>query len=422
MAIVDESTFSAERSPLTKRLMLSSRLPSAIRWLEDQAPSMVDTVVRWCQQNSWSSNLAGLDTMADLLEQDFAALNLPCERFPLPSWTSIDDDGKAIERPTGPALLWHHRPKASRRILLLIHYDTVYPPGSQPSDVERTPDDRLVGPGVADAKGGIAVILYAMQAILKHDLAGEMGITVALNPDEEVGSQSSSGLLRELSSQFEFALIFEPTLPDGALVANRKGTANFSATIRGRSAHAGRNLSDGRNAIVHAARLAIEVDAWNQTPEIIVNVGKLKGGGPLNQVPDFATMSLNVRVGSNEVVEDVLSRVSDIEKRYTTDGFSCEMNGQFHSPPKMIDGDESVVNVRRRVISAMTTSGRHVAWRDTGGACDGNKLKAFGLPNIDTMGPTGGNLHSPMEYCEIRSLAAAAKTIVHLIADAGCEP
>jgi glutamate carboxypeptidase len=151
-------------------------------------------------------------------------------------------------------------------------------------------------------------------------------------------------------------------------------------------------------------------------------VGKLNGGGPLNQVPEFATMAFNVRVGSQKVVDDVLSRVASIEKRYTSDGFECKIQGQFHSPPKLIDGDASVETVRQRVTSAMKASGRTIAWQDTGGACDGNKLHAFGLPNIDTMGPTGGNLHSPTEYCEIFSLVAAAKTIVHLIAEAGCEP
>lgn len=402
--------------------MLSQALSSAMNWLDDQAPSIVDHVVRWCDQNSWSSHLPGLMAMADILEQDFATLTLPCQRIELPKWTSTGDNGELIEHETGPAILWHHRPESPRRVLLLIHYDTVYPPRSAPAHGELTPEGLLIGPGVADAKGGIAVILFAMQAILKHDLAGGLGITVALNPDEEVGSQSSSALLRELAPQFDFALVFEPTLPDGAMVANRKGTANFSAIIHGRSAHAGRNLAEGRNAIVHAARLAIEVDSWNRPGSgIVVNVGKINGGGPLNQVPSLAILSFNVRVDTIAAADDVLAKLKELELRYSDDGYQCTMRGHFHSPPKWIDGDVAFDGVRQRVMTAMIKAGRPVTWRDTGGACDGNKLAAFGLPNIDTMGPTGGNLHSPTEYCEVSSLIVAAKTIVHLIADAGSE-
>lgn len=391
-------------------------------WLDDQGPSIVDQVIRWCDQNSWSNHRPGLMAMADLLEQDFSSLKLPYQRIELPKWTSTGDDGELIEHETGPAILWHHRPEATRRVLLLIHYDTVYPPDSAPTHVECTPEGLLIGPGVADAKGGIAVILFAMCAILKHDLAGKLGITVALNPDEEVGSQSSSAWLRELAPQFEFALVFEPTLPDGALVANRKGTANFSAIIHGRSAHAGRNIAEGRNAIVHAARLTIEVDSWNHPGSgIVVNVGKINGGGPLNQVPSLATLSFNLRVDTIAAADDVLSKLKELEQQYSLDGYRCTIRGHFHSPPKQIDGDAAFDDVRQRVTRAMMKAGRSIAWRDTGGACDGNKLAAFGLPNMDTMGPTGGNLHSPNEYCEVSSLIAASKTVIHLIADAGSE-
>ncbi|MGV3485282.1 MAG: hydrolase [Planctomycetaceae bacterium] len=399
----------------------STRLLLAADSLDALADQITQSVTRWCYQNSWSSNPVGLAAMADLLQRDFAVLGLPCQRVALPDWESWGDDGQVLRHSTGPALLWHHRPDAARRVLLLIHYDTVYPPEAVPVAVTLTPQGRLLGPGVADAKGGIAVILYALQAILRFDLSGDLGISVLLNPDEELGSPGSRELMRTLASQFEFALVFEPTLSDGSMVANRKGTANFTAVIHGRAAHAGRNLSEGRNAIVHAARLVSEWDAWNQPGSAIsVNIGKINGGGPLNQVAHLATVSANIRVTTSAAAAEVISRVRDLEQRYSAvEGFACRIHGQFHCPPKQVDGDARFAELRRSVEAAAAKAHRSLRWQDTGGACDGNKLHAWGCPNIDTMGPTGGELHSHTEYCEAASLVAAAKTLLYLIADRG---
>lgn len=408
------------------------QIQQATAWLDTQSDVLLQTLTRWCEQNSWSGNVDGLQAMADLLEADFKPLGLVCERLRLPPWESIGDAGETVQHETGPALVWHLRPAASKRVLLLIHYDTVYPPASIPDSVVISGDGRLVGPGVADAKGGIAIIRFALQAIIRFQLAEDLGITVMLNPDEEVGSQSSATLFHAMAPQFDFALVFEPRLPEGAMVANRKGTANFTAIIHGRSAHAGRNLSAGRNAIVHAARLAIELDGWNNRTiqrchasdsQISVNVGKITGGGPLNQVPSFSTLSFNVRVATLSHVNEVVERMNDIEQRYSAaDGFTCKVFGQFHSPPKIVDADAKFNDLRCRFLNAAAHCGGDVVWRDTGGACDGNKLAALGLANLDTMGPTGGELHSPAEYCLAASLVTAAKTLVHLIANAGGEP
>lgn len=373
--------------------------------------------------------------MSDLLANDFGVLDLPVERVDLAPWKSISESGDEQWQPSAQALLWHFQPQSPRRGLLLIHYDTVYPPSQEQVQpvldaLPITSSARLRGPGVADAKGGIAVIRLAMQAILKFDLAGELGLTVVLNPDEEVGSPASAALFERLAPDFEFALVFEPTLPDGSLVANRKGTANFTAVVRGRNAHAGRNIAQGRNAVVHAAKLAIELDQWNRSRDFLstssaqddltINVGKISGGGPLNQVPDLATLGFNIRVRSPGAVDAVLAQLKAIERRYSAEeGYTCEIHGHFHSPPKCIDELAPFDALRERVAAAAALAGRAVRWCDTGGACDGNKLAALGLPNIDTMGPIGGNLHSNDEYCEARSLATAAKTVVALIAAEG---
>lgn len=398
-------------------------LQQAWDWLDAQEAVIRQALIRWCGQNSWSYSQDGLTAMAAQLAHDFEPLGLLAEQVRLPPLVRDSSTSSAATAIAAPGLIWHHRPTASRRALLLIHYDTVYPPTTHQAVTvagalrsRGGTGQRLIGPGVADAKGGIAVLRYAAEALLRFGIGGELGWSIAINPDEEIGSPSSAAWLAELASDYEFALVFEPALPDGAMVANRKGTGNWRLNIGGRAAHAGRNPEQGRNALVHAARLAIELDALNDPAAgITVNVGRMEGGGALNQVPDRATLELNVRVVEQRQADQVASQLRRLCDEFgQIEGYRCDLQGRFHSPPKRIDA--RYANLHRQFELAAGWLGRKIQWRDTGGACDGSKLAASGLINIDTMGPTGGELHSPGEYCDFDSLLIAAKTLVNFMA------
>ena len=150
------------------------------------------------------------------------------------------------------------------------------------------------GPGVIDAKGGLVVLLTAIDAVERSDLAGNLGWELFLNTDEEIGSPGSAAFFAEAAKRNHLALLFEPAMPDGALVSERKGSGNFSLVVRGRAAHAGRDFSAGRNAIVAAADFAVAVHRLNGTiPEVTLNVARIDGGGPANVVPDLAVCRLN---------------------------------------------------------------------------------------------------------------------------------
>ncbi len=398
-------------------------LQEAWAWLESQELAIRQMLVRWCAQNSWSYSQDGLTAMAAQLTHDFEPLGLIAGQVALPPLLFEGGASTPSSHVAAPGLIWHHRPDASQRVLMVIHYDTVYPPTAHRDvEVHGVPrcrsgtGQRLVGPGVADAKGGIAVIRFAAEALLRFDLGGELGWSIALNPDEEVGSPSSAAWLAELATEFAFAAVFEPALPDGAMVANRKGTGNWRYRVGGRAAHAGRNPEQGRNALVHAAQLAIELDRLNDPAAgITVNVGRLEGGGALNQVPDLAVLELNTRVADQVAADQVELQLRRLSERFDqAEGYTCTLQGRFHSPPKRIDDRYRLLH--RQFELAAEWVGRKVQWRDTGGACDGSKLAASGLINIDTMGPVGGDLHSPSEYCDFDSLLTATKTLVNLMA------
>lgn len=396
--------------------MSNLKTQSAHEWLESKRTEMVADLIALCNQNSGSRNLGGLLGVADWLS-DWAKLSpATFERIELPIRQGTGDEGESVTIATGPVLRWDFHPGASRRVLLMIHYDTVFGPEHEFQTCEQLSPTLLRGPGVADAKGGIVVLRYALQALLQFGLAKDMGWTVLLNPDEEVGSLSSAALMKELAPNYDFGLLFEPALPSGELISERKGSGNFSITVRGKAAHAGRNFERGRNAIAELSRLIIAVDALNgQRTDTTVNVGFALGGGPVNVVPDFAIARINVRIPDADSAVWFEEQVRQLVKSANThEGFHCEFHGLFTSPPKRINAAQQVL--MRAVESSSVKLGLPpVQWRYTGGVCDGNKLAAAGLPNIDTLGPRGDGLHSNQESVQLDSLVEKSQLLVEIL-------
>jgi glutamate carboxypeptidase len=292
--------------------------------------------------------------------------------------------------------------------MLCIHMDTVYPKEDAFQVCRMTEGGQLNGPGVADAKGGLVVMLYALKALEQSPLAGKIGWEVIINADEEVGSPGSGKLIRARASHCNFGLLFEPALPGGHLVSWRKGSGDFTFVVRGKSAHSGRDFNQGRNAIVALARLLDEIDKLNGEPDVTLNVGRISGGGALNRVPDLAVGRVNVRVKDLEEQNGVEIDFEDLVKKYSQlDGISVEMHGGFTSPPK--PDDDHAIALQQRIAQCGAALGMEFEFKGTGGACDGNKFAAAGLVNVDSMGPCGGNIHSDKEFLIPESLVPRTK-------------
>lgn len=366
-------------------------------------------VIEWAQINSGSHNLAGLSRLATRLRESFSVLGGEASLLELPSYQVVDSRGNIKSLALGKALSIRKRPHTSRCLFLGIHMDTVYGPDDPFERVEQIDQNTLRGPGVADAKGGLAVMLVALEALERSDLADRIGWEVLINPDEELGSPGSADLLAECARRNHLGLVFEPAFPDGSMVAERKGSGNFTGVIHGRAAHAGRDFAAGRNAIHAAAQLVVEAYRMNGAmPDVTLNVGKIDGGGPVNVVPDLAVVRLNARVTRAEYqqrVEEELRRIAtDVANRNEV---SVQMHGGFLSAPKILD--EPTRGLCDRVTECARELNLSLDWRSSGGVSDGNKLAAAGLPVVDTMGPRGGNLHSPQEFVLLDSLAERAK-------------
>jgi glutamate carboxypeptidase len=256
----------------------------------------------------------------------------------------------------------------------------------------------------------------ALRAFERTAAALNIGWTVVLNPDEEIGSPSSTPLLHELAREHDVGLVYEPALPDGSLAGTRGGSGTFDLVLRGRSAHVGRAFDEGRSAMHLAGEVVALLANFNQADGVTVNVGRIDGGGPVNQVADVAVVRLNVRVADAEkqqAIENDLRRLVTVLNR--RDGFAAELHGDFLSPPKpMTPATQTLFD---RVKTCGDRLGLDITWNATGGCCDGNKLQAVGLPTVDTLGVRGGGLHSDQEFVLLDSLVERTKLSVTLLHD-----
>ncbi len=372
-----------------------------------QQDAMLARTMAWAEVNSGSRNLGGLASVAGTLADALSALPGEIAMVDPTPVEAIDVAGKKFEVPHGSNLHLTVRPDAPVQLLFTGHMDTVFAADHPFQALTWLEADKVLGgPGVADMKGGIAVMLAALGAV---EASGEtrFGYEVVLNADEEVGSLGSADLFARAARGKRAALTYEPSaLPDGTLAGARPGSGNFSFTVRGKSAHAGRNPEDGRNALVAAADLALRLKAA-VGPRLSVNPARIDGGSPNNVVPDLAILRVNARPAT---LEDQARAQSLIEAAVAMVAAEHEVvidtHGHFARPPKpMTPETEALFGL---VKQAGADLGQAIGWKATGGVCDGNNIAACGVPVIDTMGVRGGSIHSMEEYLIVESLAERA--------------
>ena len=371
------------------------------------AAPMRAQVERWAAINSGTGNLAGLAEVAGLLADAFAVLPGEMRLVDPAPEESVAPNGNTRIVQRGQHLHLCVRPHANRRILLTGHMDTVFPADHAFQILCEVEPGVINGPGVADMKGGIAVMLAALTEFEGSDAASALGYDVILNSDEETGSATSAGLIAELAAGKIAALTYEPAaLPDGTLAGARPGSGNFSFVVTGKSAHAGRNPQDGRNAVIAAADLALRLAALRKAG-LSVNPAKIDGGGPNNVVPDHAVLRVNLRPLTPEIEAEAKAAIANIlAETARHHDVTIHLHGGFGRPPKPMSAPaERLFGLVRDCGADL---GQSIAWKATGGVCDGNNIAACGVPVVDTMGVRGGAIHSDQEYLIVESLAERA--------------
>lgn len=368
---------------------------------------MLAQVEAWAAINSGTGNLAGLAQVAALLADTFAPLPGVVRLVDPAPEESVLPDGSTRSIQRGHHLHLNVRPQANRRILLTGHMDTVFPVDHSFQSLREIEPGVINGPGTADMKGGIAVMLAALKAFETSPEASALGYDVIINSDEETGSASSAALIADLARGKIAALTYEPAaLPDGTLAGARPGSGNFSFIVTGKSAHAGRNPEDGRNALLAAAALALDLAAL-KAPGLTVNPAKIDGGGPNNVVPDHAVLRVNLRPATPGIEAHAKAAIDRIVASIAAaHDVHIHTHGSFGRPPKPMDAKAEALFTLVKQCGA--DLGQQITWKASGGVCDGNNIAACGVPVVDTMGVRGGAIHSSDEYLIVDSLAERA--------------
>ena len=317
---------------------------------------------------------------------------------------------RVVEQPEGPHLDIVFDGPARAAVLLLGHFDTVWPIGTIAARPYRDDDGLARGPGALDMKAGIVQGLWAIQAL--HAVRrGMPAFRFLLTSDEELQSKRSRSLIEAAARDACAVLVLEPSL-DGALKTSRKGVGRFEVTIRGRAAHSGVDPEVGRSAVDELARVIGYLHGLTDAKTgTTVNVGVVRGGTRANVVAAEAHAIVDVRVKSQIEAERVASLVRGMTP--SRDGIEFDISGDFARPPM-----ERTPQVAGLFASAQRLGeriGLRLSEASTGGGSDANFCAALGIPVLDGLGAVGGGAHAVDEYVVTECMAPRAALVAGLI-------
>ncbi len=288
-----------------------------------------------------------------------------------------------------------HLGEGSQPILLLLHYDTVWPEGTLVRLPFRVDGDRVTGPGTYDMKAGIVEAAFALERARPR-----RPVVVLATSDEEVGSQTSRELIEGLARQALAVLVLEPATTGGAIKTARKGVADFTLRVEGRAAHAGVEPEKGVSAIDELARQVLRLRALADPGRgTTVNVGVISGGTRRNVVAAHAEAQIDVRIASAPEGERIVGAIRGL--RPELNGARLQIEGGMDRPP--MERTEGVARLAATAQSLARELGFELPESSTGGASDGNFTAALGIPTLDGLGPDGGGAHADSEHLLIGS-------------------
>lgn len=378
---------------------------------------MIEQLHELCELNSGSTHIEGLTAVANRLKIMFHPIADEIRQLQLPAFQTVNLSGETVMQHSGDALYIRKRPQLKRRVLLCGHMDTVFGVNHPFQTMHYLDKNTINGPGVADMKGGLIVILHALYAFENSTYAPDLGWDVIINTDEEIGSPASSTLLAELAGFAQAGLVYEPAMTaEGLLAKNRKGSGKLTLIAQGKAAHAGRSFAEGRNAICYLCEAITKIHALNGLKEgITINIGLVAGGEALNVVPERAVAKLDVRISQPQDEAWVRMQLDNIIHEMQRKDYSLLLRGSFSRPVKRVNA--ATRRLFERIVHVGQELGITVDWQDSGGCCDGNNLAQNGLAVIDTLGVRGGYIHSPEEFIILDSLPERAALSALLLMD-----
>ena len=375
-----------------------------LAYFDERRDEIVSTIRELVEIESPSDNKAAVDRIAEAVAHKFSGLGGEV-RF-----HRAQDFGSHLQVNFGG--------KSAKPVLLLGHYDTVYPLGTLATMPSRVVNNKLTGPGVLDMKSGIALMLHALAGLQEWDGKEQDGglprpVTVLLVSDEEVGSNSSRAITESLAKRASAVLVLEPSYgPHGAVKTARKGVGEYLLRVTGKASHAGLDFQKGVNAILELARQIEKISTFTDLKRgLTVNVGTVNGGSRTNVVPAEAAAQIDVRIARMKDKAGIDKKMRGL--RPFNRKCKIEITGGINRPPMERTSGVAALYAQAAAIA------RELGWKleeaAVGGGSDGNFTAGLGIPTLDGLGGVGDGAHAAHEHILISELPRRAVLIAGLI-------
>lgn len=401
------------RSPIAAALAFS--LLSCTAFANDLAPaqllkkaeaeqkSYLATVKELVDIDTGTGQAPGLKTVSAVLVERLKALG--AQVTTTPASPSAGDNIVGTLKGTG-----------TKTFLLMVHYDTVFGPGTAAKRPFKVDGERAYGPGVADAKGGVAMILHSLRLLQEQKFEDFGTLTVLFNPDEETGSAGSKKIIAELARQHDYVFSYEPPDRDAVTVATN-GINGLILDVKGKSSHAGSAPEAGHNAAMELAHQMLQLkDLGDPAKGTTVNWTLIKGGEKRNIIPSSATAEADMRYSDLSETDRVLADAQRIVAKKLIDGTEVTLRLEKGRPPLAKNpGSEQLAKTAQGLYGEIGHNIEPIAMRfgtDAGYAYVPDSAKPAVL---ETMGVVGAGLHADDEYIELSSIAPRLYLTVALI-------
>ncbi|WP_395703667.1 glutamate carboxypeptidase [Aquabacterium sp.] len=377
-------------------------------------PAVIRTLEEMVQIETGSQNVEGLNRLADLLQQRLQAMGARTERL------------KATRGPGGPIVKASFEGSGQRRLMLIAHMDTVYPAGTLATQPMRRDGNKLYGPGIADDKGGLAVILHALALLKEAGWKDYARLTVLFNPDEEIGSIGSGELIATLADEHDAVLSFEPTaakavVKQESLLLGAAGTATAEMVVKGRAAHAGAAPELGRNALIELSHQLLQTrDIAKGVPGAQLNWTGAKAGEVRNQIPESASAYADVRLTAPDAADKLQAALNQqVAQKLVPDTTTTVTLTVGRPPYKASEAGRAMAQHARGIYAEL--DGRPLALAPmTGGATDAGYAGRSGKAVVlESFGLAGYGYHARDEYIEVDSIVPRLYLASRLLMDLG---
>jgi glutamate carboxypeptidase len=380
---------------------------------EAAQPALIETLHDMVMIESGSGDVEGLSKMADFTEARLKALGAQTERRKTARGAGAD------------MVIGTFEGSGRKRLMLIAHMDTVYQKGVLASQPYRVEGSRIYGPGIADDKGGIAVILHSLKILRQAGWRDYAGLTVSFNPDEEVGSIGSGEFIAELADQHDVVLSCEPTVAEPAakydsLLLGASGTATATMEVKGRAAHAGAAPQLGRNALIELAHQLLQTeDIAKSIPGTQLNWTTAQAGAVRNQIPEKAVAGADVRVTIADGVERLQAALDEkVKQKLIAD---TETTVKIEAGrPAFVAGDAGRALAREGQAIYAEIDRRLDLVEMTGGATDAGYANRDGKAAVvESFGLAGFGYHARDEYIDIGSIVPRLYLMTRLLTELG---